>query len=167
MYVAENMSWSSGGGRIRYVTLAPEVEGVMDLIRHIRKNHRRIVISMGHSSAEYETAVQAVEEGVTSATHLFNAMKLFHMHRPAISGAALERDEVMCEIIADGFHLHPATIRLIAKTKGWNRIVAASDSIMATGLPAGSYKLGEILLIRCLSSHSYQGFCMRQSDRSP
>lgn len=132
----------AGGGRIRYVTLAPEVEGVMDLIRHIRKNHRRIVISMGHSSAEYETAVQAVEEGVTSATHLFNAMKLFHMHRPAISGAALERDEVMCEIIADGFHLHPATIRLIAKTKGWNRIVAVSDSIMATGLPAGSYKLG-------------------------
>lgn len=130
------------GDRIRYITLAPEVDGVMDLIRHIRKKHRKIAISMGHSSAEYETACQAVDEGVRSATHLFNAMKLFHMHRPAISGAALEQEKVWCEVIADGFHLHPATVRLILKTKGFHKVIAISDSIMAAGLGKGHYKLG-------------------------
>ena len=129
------------GGRVKYITLAPEVEGMMDLIDQIR-SHTGIVVSMGHSAADYDTAIQAIEHGVTSATHLFNAMKLFHMHRPAISGASLERDEVYCEMISDGFHLHPATVRLILKTKGWDKVVCISDSIMATGLPAGTYKLG-------------------------
>ena len=128
--------------RVRYITLAPEADGMMDLIRRLRARHPGIVISMGHSAAEYETAIEAVDAGVRSATHLFNAMKLFHMHRPAISGAALERDEVYAEVIADGFHLHPATVRLILKTKGWDRVVCISDSIMATGLPPGTYKLG-------------------------
>ena len=93
------------GGRVKYITLAPEVEGMMDLIDQIR-SHTDIVVSMGHSAADYDTAIQAIEHGVTSATHLFNAMKLFHMHR------------------------------------GWDKVVCISDSIMATGLPAGTYKLG-------------------------
>lgn len=97
---------------------------------------------MGHSSAEYEEAVEAIKAGVTASTHTFNAMKLFHMHRPAISGAALESDDVFAEIISDGFHLHPATVRLILKTKGWDRVVAITDSIMAAGLPDGEYMLG-------------------------
>ncbi len=101
-----------------------------------------VVVSMGHSSAEYETALEAIENGVTSATHLFNAMKLFHMHRPAISGASLESDQVYTEIISDGFHLHPGTVRLVLKTKGLDKVVAITDSIMAAGLPDGEYKLG-------------------------
>ena len=131
----------AGRGKVRYITLAPEVEGVMDLIGKLALDGR-VGISMGHSSADYETAMRAVDAGVRSATHLFNAMKLFHMHRPAVSGAALESDEVYTELIVDGFHLHPATVRLVAKTKGWDRIIAVSDSIMASGLGSGRYKLG-------------------------
>ena len=129
------------GGHVIYITVAPEIEGGMELIRHIRKKGG-VTIAMGHSAAEYETAVEAVKCGVTASTHLFNAMKLFHMHRPAISGASLTEDEVYTEIISDGFHLHPATVRLVLKTKGLNKVVAISDSIMAAGLPDGNYQLG-------------------------
>lgn len=129
------------GNTIRYITVAPELEGMEGLIRKIR-TETGIAIAMGHSSASYECASAAVDNGVRSATHLFNAMKLFHMHRPAISGAALERDEVYAELICDGHHLHPATVRLVARTKGFGRLLAISDSIMAAGLPPGSYRLG-------------------------
>ncbi len=129
------------GGHIRYVTIAPEIPGGMELVRHI-VGRGGVAVAIGHSAAEYETAVAAIEAGATASTHLFNAMKPFHMHRPAISGASLERDEVFCEVICDGFHLHPATVRLIVKTKGLGKVVAISDSIMAAGLPDGRYKLG-------------------------
>lgn len=129
------------GNNVRYITLAPERPGMLEMIRRI-KSDGRCAIAMGHSSAEYEEAVEAIRAGVTASTHTFNAMKLFHMHRPAISGAALESDDVFAEIISDGFHLHPATVRLILKTKGWDRVVAITDSIMAAGLPDGEYMLG-------------------------
>ena len=74
-------------------------------------------------------------------THTFNAMKLLHQHFPAIMGAALESD-IYCEAICDGRHLHPGTVRLLIKTKGIERVVAITDSIMASGLPDGNYKLG-------------------------
>ena len=132
--------FTASRGHISYITLAPERKGAMPFISSLKR--RGVVVSMGHSSAEYETAIKAIENGVTSATHLFNAMKLFHMHRPAISGASLESDQVYAEIISDGFHLHPGTVRLVLKTKGLDRVVAITDSIMAAGLPDGEYKLG-------------------------
>ena len=132
--------FTASRGHISYITIAPEREGAMPFISSLRR--KGVVVSMGHSSAEYETALEAIENGVTSATHLFNAMKLFHMHRPAISGASLESDQVYAEIISDGFHLHPGTVRLVLKTKGLDKVVAITDSIMAAGLPDGEYKLG-------------------------
>ena len=132
--------FTASRGHISYITIAPERKGAMPFISSLRR--KGVVVSMGHSSAEYETALEAIENGVTSATHLFNAMKLFHMHRPAISGASLESDQVYAEIISDGFHLHPGTVRLVLKTKGLDKVVAITDSIMAAGLPDGEYKLG-------------------------
>ena len=70
-----------------------------------------------------------------------NAMKLMHQHFPAITGAVLESD-VYCEIISDGLHLHPGTIRIILKTKGYDKVIAITDSIMAAGLSDGDYSLG-------------------------
>lgn len=131
---------AASGNNVRYITIAPERSGALEFIRHAEE--KGVVVSMGHSDASYEEAVEAVKRGVTSATHLFNAMNLFHMHRPAISGAALESDDVYAEIISDGFHLHPATVRLVLKTKGIDRVVAITDSIMAAGLPDGEYMLG-------------------------
>ena len=126
-------------GCIRYLTASPEVEGVLDLIPAARE--LGIVTAIGHSGADYDTAMAAVSAGAAAATHTFNAMQLLHQHRPAILGAVLESD-VYCEAICDGRHLHPGIVRLLLKTKGLNRIVAITDSIMAAGLPDGNYHLG-------------------------
>lgn len=129
----------AAGGRIKYITVSPEVEGVPDLIRDI--NGMGAVIALGHSGADYDTTMLCIQNGAASATHTFNAMKLMHQHFPAITGAVLESD-MYCEAICDGRHLHPAVVRLLLKTKGMNRVVAITDSIMAAGLPDGRYKLG-------------------------
>lgn len=127
-------------GRIRYITVSPELDGMVDFIAEIGK--LGIVTAIGHSGADYETARAAIANGAAAATHTGNAMKLLHQHFPAIWGAVLEDDNVYCEIICDGRHLHPGTVRLIIKTKGLDRVVAITDSIMAAGLPDGKYKLG-------------------------
>jgi N-acetylglucosamine-6-phosphate deacetylase len=126
-------------GGIRYITVSPEIEGVLDIIPELSK--LGITVSMGHSGADYATAMCAIEKGVKAATHTGNAMRLLHQHEPAIFGAALESD-IYCEIICDGRHLHPGTVRLIVKAKGNKKVVAITDSIMATGLPDGYYHLG-------------------------
>jgi N-acetylglucosamine-6-phosphate deacetylase len=126
-------------GGIHYITVSPEIEGVLDIIPELSK--LGITVSMGHSGADYATAMCAIEKGVKAATHTGNAMRLLHQHEPAIFGAALESD-IYCEIICDGRHLHPGTVRLIVKTKGNKKVVAITDSIMATGLPDGYYHLG-------------------------
>lgn len=126
-------------GNIRYITVSPEVEGVLELIPQLRE--LGIVVAMGHSGADYDTAMAAIQAGTAACTHTFNAMAPLHQHRPAIIGAALESD-VYCEMICDGLHLHPAIVRLLWKTKGPQRLVAITDSIMAAGLPDGNYHLG-------------------------
>ena len=126
-------------GNIRYITVSPEVEGVLELIPRLRE--LGIVVAMGHSGADYDTAMAAIQAGTAACTHTFNAMAPLHQHRPAIIGAALESD-VYCEMICDGLHLHPAIVRLLWKTKGPQRLVAITDSIMAAGLPDGNDHLG-------------------------
>lgn len=125
-------------GVIRYMTVSPEVPGVIDMIRELSEE---IVIAIGHSGADYDTARAAIEAGARCVTHTFNAMRLFHQHEPAIMGAALESD-CWCEAICDGRHLHPGTVRMLLKCKGYDRVMAVTDSIMAAGLPDGKYKLG-------------------------
>lgn len=129
----------AAGGRVKYITVSPEVEGVPELIREIYG--LGAVIAIGHSGADYETSMKCIQNGAESATHTFNAMKLLHQHFPAIMGAVLESD-IYCEAICDGRHLHPGVVRLLLKTKGMDRVIAVTDSIMAAGLPDGKYKLG-------------------------
>ena len=125
-------------GAIRYMTVSPEVEGVVDLIAALAG---RVTIAIGHSGADYETSIRAIDAGAACCTHTFNAMGLFHQHRPGIMGAVLERP-VYCEAICDGRHLHPGTVRMLLSCKGWDKVVAITDSIQAAGLPDGHYKLG-------------------------
>lgn len=127
-------------GEVRYITVSPEVEGIVDFIPYIKS--LGIQVAIGHSGADYETARKAIANGALGATHTGNAMKLLHQHFPAIWGAVLEDDDVYCEMICDGRHLHPGTVRFIIKIKGLDRVVAITDSIMAAGLPDGNYKLG-------------------------
>lgn len=127
-------------GGIRYITVSPEVKGIPEMIPEIRK--LGIQVAIGHSGADYETACRAIANGAMGATHTGNAMKLLHQHFPSIFGAVLESDEVYTEMICDGRHLHPGVVRLIIKSKGLDRAVAITDSIMAAGLPDGNYRLG-------------------------
>lgn len=126
-------------GNIRYITVSPEVKGIPQAIPEIRK--MGITVAIGHSGADYETSMECIKNGAMACTHTCNAMKLFHQHFPAIMGAVLESD-VYCEAICDGRHLHPGSVRMMLKAKGYDRVVAVTDSIMASGLPDGSYKLG-------------------------
>ena len=125
-------------GRVRYMTVAPEVPGVLDMLDEIRGE---CVLAIGHSDADYETARESIRRGVCSCTHTFNVMSLFHQHRPAVMGAVLESG-VYCEAICDGRHLHPGTVRMLLKCKGWDKVVAITDSMQAAGLPDGEYMLG-------------------------
>ena len=125
-------------GVVRYLTVSPEVEGVNEMIREVADD---VVVAIGHSGADYDTAMSAFEAGARCTTHTFNAMRLFHQHEPAIMGAALESD-CWCEAICDGRHLVPGTVRMLIKCKGLDRVIAVTDSIMAAGLPDGDYKLG-------------------------
>ena len=126
-------------GRLKYLTVSPEVEGIPELIREI--HGLGIIVAIGHSGADYETAMDCIRNGAASATHTFNAMKMPHQHYPGICGAVLETD-VFCEAICDGRHLHPGVVRLLLKTKGFDRVIPVTDSMMAAGMPDGRYRLG-------------------------
>ena len=97
-------------GAVKYLTVAPEVEGVLQLIADVSG---QVAVAIGHSGASYETSMQAIANGARCITHTFNAMKLFHQHFPAIMGAALESD-AYCEAICDGRHLHPGAVRMLS-----------------------------------------------------
>ena len=124
---------------IKIVTLAPELPGADGLIALSKKIGA--IPSLGHSDATYAEAIKALDHGVALFTHLFNAMREFHHREPGAVGAALGSNE-MVELIADGVHVHPAVIKLLAKIKGIDKICLITDSISASGLVDGDYLLG-------------------------
>lgn len=124
---------------IKYMTVSVENEGVEELIKYATS--KDIVISLGHTGGDYDSCMTCIAAGANSATHLFNAMQPIHQHNPSIAGAALESD-IYTELICDGLHLHPGIVRLVVKTKGVERVIGVTDSIMAAGLKDGYYKLG-------------------------
>lgn len=126
-------------GLIRYITIAPEIQYSIEAIDAIHQ--LGIKVAIGHSGADYETAMNAIKHGADASTHTMNAMRLIHQHEPAITGAILESD-IYSEMICDGLHLHPGIVRLLYKVKGNQRLLAITDSIMAAGLSDGEYHLG-------------------------
>jgi N-acetylglucosamine-6-phosphate deacetylase len=125
---------------IKVVALAPELPGAMETISYL--HNRGITVSAGHTDATFDTARKAFDYGVTQVTHIFNGMKSFSHREPGVSGAALIDERVYCEMICDGIHLHPGAMKLVVKTKGKDKILLISDSMMATGLSDGEYTLG-------------------------
>ncbi len=124
---------------VRMVTLAPELPGAEELISAVR--NMDAVASLGHSDATYDEANESLNRGVKAFTHLFNAMRGFHHREPGAAGAALDSDAYV-GLVCDGVHVHPATVRLVARTKGFDRICLVSDAMAAAGLADGSYTLG-------------------------
>ncbi len=127
-------------GLARVMTLAPELPGADDLMALLREEG--VIISLGHSDADYDTALNAIERGATHATHLFNAMPPLHHRRPGLTAACLNEDALTVELIADGIHLHPQTVRLAYRAKGPDRIALVTDAMSAVGMPDGEYTLG-------------------------
>jgi N-acetylglucosamine-6-phosphate deacetylase len=118
------------------VTLAPELEGALDLITFLRAMGCRV--SLGHSGATYDQARSAIAAGATGATHLFNRMPPIGHREPGLAGAVLERPELVAEIICDGHHVHPAMIAMTVAAKGRSATMAITDSLAGAGLPVGS-----------------------------
>lgn len=127
---------SSARPEVGIVTVAPEIEGGLDLVRHLADSGHRV--SLGHSGADYETAIAAIEAGARHATHLFNRMPPLDHRAPGLAGAVLSRRDVAAELICDGFHVHPAMASMAIATKGVERIMAITDGTAGSGLPPGS-----------------------------
>ena len=125
---------------IRVFTVAPEEPGNMEAIRTIAAE-TSMLISIGHSNADYKTACESIEAGVRHATHLFNAMTPLNHRDPGVVGAALADDRVMTEMIADTFHISADLFGLVAKVKGDN-LILITDCTRAGGLADGEYTLG-------------------------
>ena len=130
---------------IKIITLAPEQDTEdFAAIREIAKK-TDVVVSMGHTSADYETAIKSTEAGVRHATHLFNAMTPLAHRAPGAVGAALKSD-VTCELIADTFHVSTALYDILWKVKG-RKLCLITDCLPAGGLPFGEYTLGGAKII--------------------
>ncbi|HTX26325.1 MAG TPA: N-acetylglucosamine-6-phosphate deacetylase [Streptosporangiaceae bacterium] len=127
-------------GHLRIITLAPELPGAAGVIRAAVR--AGVTVAVGHTDATAEVTSAAVDAGATHATHLFNGMRPWHHREPGAAGALLDRDEVTCEIIADGVHLADMTVRLAARAAGPGRLVLITDAMAAAGMPDGRYRLG-------------------------
>lgn len=124
---------------IKLVTIAPEVPLSLAFIHEACASN--IVVSIGHSAATYEQAMDAIGAGASHVTHTFNAMSAFNHRRPGILGA-LTDSNITCELIADNVHVHPAAQRLLLKLKGTDRVILVTDAMRACLMPNGDYDLG-------------------------
>src|SRR5262249_29819469 len=125
------------GGAIHMMTLAPEIDGGVELIKELRR--RNWVVSIGHTRAELEVLDQALAAGARHMTHFMNAMTPLHHRTPGPIAWGLAHDDVTCDIIADGIHLDPFMLQLLVKIKGVKGISLISDAIAAAGKGDGDY----------------------------
>ena len=129
---------------IKIITLAPEEDKDFAEIKRMAEE-TDVVISMGHTSADYKTAMESTRNGVKHATHLFNAMTPMTHRAPGVVGAALNSD-VSCELIVDTYHVDPALYEMVYKMKG-RKLCFITDCLPAGGLPEGEYTLGGAKII--------------------
>ncbi len=146
-------------GHIRLMTMAPELPHALELIEHVTAAGVRV--TMGHSTATSAETLAAIAAGATSSTHLFNAMRPLDHREPGIVGTILDREDVYAEAICDGVHVHPAIIRLWLKMKGEEHAILVTDGMSATGVPDGTYMLGDFEVVVkdgvCLSGKTLAG----------
>ena len=127
----------ASGGQVRLVTVACEESGGMDFIREVSK---KCTVSLGHTVADYDTAMEAFAAGASHATHLYNGMPGLLHRAPGVIGAAFDSGASV-ELICDGLHIHPAVIRATARLFG-DKLNLISDSLRCAGMPDGDYELG-------------------------
>ncbi|MBO3800404.1 MAG: N-acetylglucosamine-6-phosphate deacetylase [Candidatus Brockarchaeota archaeon] len=124
-------------GWLRIMTIAPELEGSEEVIKLLLE--KGVIVSFGHSLADYEQTLKAISMGVKHVTHLFNAMPSIHHRAPGPPLAIFESKDVTVQIISDGVHIHPSMIRFTVNILGDDRIILITDGVRSTGLPDGKY----------------------------
>ncbi|MEU7822186.1 N-acetylglucosamine-6-phosphate deacetylase [Catellatospora sp. NPDC049133] len=127
-------------GVLRMVTIAPERPGALDAIRLLAEHG--VVAAVGHTDGSYAEVMAAVEAGATVGTHLFNGMRPVHHREPGPIVALLDSPTVVCELVADGVHLHDGTLAFAAHSAGSTRAALITDAMTAAGMPDGEYDLG-------------------------
>jgi N-acetylglucosamine-6-phosphate deacetylase len=135
-----NRLWEAARGHIMLMTIAPENPGALETIACA--NELGIRCSIGHSNANTAEALDALKAGAISATHTYNAMRPLDHREPGILGVVLDRYEIYADLICDGIHVAPELVRLWLKSKGPERAILITDSLPATGMPHGVYKVG-------------------------
>ncbi len=137
-YDAFRALYEGCGGLLRIVDLAPELAGAADFTR---RASQLCTVSVAHTDANYDQAREVFAAGARHLTHLYNAMPAIHHRRPGVIGAASEREDVTAELICDGLHVHPGSVRMAFKLFP-GRICLISDSLRCCGMPEGEYELG-------------------------
>jgi N-acetylglucosamine-6-phosphate deacetylase len=127
-------------GAIRVVTIAPETQHALAVIRDAVD--RGITVAFGHTNATFEEAQQAIDAGARHSTHTYNSMRRMIHREPGVVGAILSDQRMYADIIADGLHVHPPIVDLFLRCKGRDRAILISDATSPTGMPNGSYRLG-------------------------
>jgi N-acetylglucosamine-6-phosphate deacetylase len=155
--------WQAARGHIKVMTIAPEVDGAMEVIAEASR--RGVCCSIGHSDSDLQTARLAVAAGAHHATHTFNAMRPLDHRQPGLLGVVLTDPDVTADIIADGIHLDPSVVQLFLKAKGTQAAVLITDAISATGMPEGRYRLGsfevEVKGNKCTRGDTLAGSVLR------
>ena len=131
---------SASGNAIKIITLAPEVEGATDFIKHLTQ--KGVVVSIGHTGAKFADIEKAIEVGASNVTHTYNAQTALHHREIGTVGSAMLLDELNCELIADTIHVSVPAMRLLVKNKPLNKLTLITDAMRAKGLPDGVSELG-------------------------
>ena len=125
------------GNNVKLVTLAPEEENGLDLIKYLKEHN--IIASVGHSNATFNIIEQSIKQGLTTVTHTYNAQKPIHHREVGVVGAAMLFDELYTELICDGIHVSSPAVKLLCKNKPLDKIVLITDSLPEKGLKDGVY----------------------------
>ena len=143
-------------GVVRIVTIAPEIDGAHSFIDSAI--HNGIEIAIGHSGADYNEVIKAVNHGVRQVTHIFNGMPGLHHRNPGTLGGCLVDDRLYAQIICDGVHIHPQVVKLAIRVKTPARVILITDAICGAGLPNGEYESGgQIMRVKDGVSRTSEG----------
>jgi N-acetylglucosamine-6-phosphate deacetylase len=134
--------WQASAGKIRLMTIAPELPNAIDVIA--RATSLGVRVSLGHSNADAAAAKAGVRAGAVTATHTYNAMRNFDHKASGLVGEVLTNEDLFAELICDGFHVDPAAVKIYWDCKGADRAILITDAMIAAGMPDGNYKLGEL-----------------------
>ncbi|HHY47985.1 MAG TPA: N-acetylglucosamine-6-phosphate deacetylase [Firmicutes bacterium] len=126
-----------GAGSVKMVTIAPELEGALEVIAFANRNG--VVVSLGHSAATYDQMLAGIEAGGRHSTHTYNGMRGLHHREPAVVGTIMADERITGELIADCVHVHPAAMKILIRVKGYDRVCLITDGTPQSGLPDGEY----------------------------